>query len=230
MIVRQLINSALRKLGVYASGEGATSAEVSDALTQVNRMLYSWSSQANGIHEVKTESFSLVQGTQEYTYGSGGDFDSARPIRILRCWFRDNGVDLNILETTYKNFADIGDKDLESYPQVFLHNPEYPLAKVSFWPVPDDSYSVYFQAQKPLGQYTNSANDLNLPPEYEEAIEWNLAARLAPEYIGEVPRTVAMMAQQTFQTLKTLHAGPVPQINTSISRPTGRAYNIYEDE
>jgi len=230
MIVRQLINSALRKLNVYASGESATAAEISDALDQVNRMLHNWSIQQNGIHEIKTENFSLVSGTQDYTYGSGGDFASIRPTEILRCWFQDNGVDLNILQTTYKNWADIGDKDLKSYPQVFLHNPEYPKAKVSFWPLPDDSYTVYFQVVKPLGQYTNSANDLNLPPEYEEAIEWNLAARLAPEYIGEMPRTIAIMAQQSLRDLKNLHAGPVPQLNTDIGRRTNKNYNIYEDE
>lgn len=228
--VRQVINGALKKLGAIDAEDGPSASEVSDALGTVNRMLYNWSVQRNGIYVIKTEQFTLTGGQAEYTYGSGGDFDSPRPILINRSYFRDNGVDTTILETTYENFADIGDKDISSYPKVFLHTPEYPLAKLTFYPVPDSSYTVFFQTWKPLAQYTSSSNDLNLPPEYEEAIEWNLALRLAPEYLMEAPQTVAMMAQSSFRDLKNLHSRPVPQINTSIMSDQERSYSIYEDE
>ncbi len=229
MIVRQLINSVLRKLGVYASGESATSAEVSDALAQINRMLHNWSAQKNGIYTSKLETFSLASNKQEYTYGSGGDFDSARPIRIFSANLRDNNIDLWVNETTRENWMQIADKDTKGYPKQFLIEPEYPLAKVNFWPVPDNTYTIVFYADKPLAQYTNSANDLDLPPEYEEAIEWSLAMRLAAEYVGETPQTVAMMAERTFKDLKRLHASPVPQIDTHIQEGGYRTYNIYED-
>jgi len=228
--VRELINAALGHIGAAENVNGPTAAQVDDALKQVNRMLYSWSSQRNGIYAITTESFDLSSGVADYTYGSGGDFDAVRPIQILDCWYRDNGSDYTVLETTHHNFARITDKSLQGSPDVFLLKDEYPKAQVTFYPVPDDSYGIHFHVWKPLNQYTNSANDLNLPPEYEEAVEWNLALRLAPRYLGEVPQTVMAMAKQTGNTLKTLHAPPIPQIRTEIEQPRGRAYNIYEDE
>jgi len=227
MIVKELIQSSLRKLGVYASGEYPTADEVSDALNQINRMLHSWSVEANGIYTQKYESFSLTGGTQDYTYGSGGDFDSARPIRIFNCIFQDNGNNYNIIETTRANWMGIDRFNLQSYPRMFLYEPEFPKAKIKFWPVPDDSYTVIFYAVKPLAQYDNNSNDLKLPPEYEEAIEWNLAARLAPEYVGEATRTIMSAAQDTLNKLRTFHAQPVPQIKTNIGGQ-GERYNIYE--
>lgn len=228
--VKEVINGSLKKLGVFAPGESATATEISDAVSQLNRMLQSWSTHKNGIHAVTTESFNLANGQQDYTYGSGGDFDSARPVNVLNAWLRDNGVDFMVIETTYHNWSRIGDKDLPSYPKVFLLNPSYPKATLSFYPVPDDTYSIYFHAIKPLAQYASATDSLNLPPEYEEAIEWNLAFRLAPEYIGQIPQVVAMSASETFNHLKSLHSQPVPQINTNIQSGRTRAYNIYEDE
>ena len=228
MIIKQLIQGALRKLGVYPPGESPTAAEISDALESVNRMLYSWSVDSNAVYESAYETFSLVSGTQDYTYGAGGDFDSARPIEILSCAYRDNGIDFTLPETTRQNWMDIGQKSLESIPQFFLHEPEYPLAKISFWPVPDDNYTIVFYAKKPLNQYSSSAENVGLPPEYEEAIEWNLAVRLAPEYLGEVPQTVLMMANSAFAQLKQYHAQPIPQIMTAYENQG--MYNINEDE
>jgi hypothetical protein len=229
--VREIINAALAHIGAAENVNGPTAAQVDEALKQINRMLQSWSSQRNGIYSITTESFTLSPGQADYTYGSGGDFDSVRPTQILDCWVRDNNVDFIVLETTHYNYARITDKDIQTYyPEVFLHKDEYPLAKLTFYPVPNEAYPIYFHVLKPLSQYTNSANDLNLPPEYEEAVEWNLAMRLAPRYLGETPQTVASMAAQSYRSLKRLHAPPIPQIRTEIKRQEYRAYNIYEDE
>jgi len=228
-MISNIIKGSLRKIGVVASGEEPTNDQYNDALDVINRMLYFWSSGSDGIHAIKTESFNLVSGQAEYTYGSGGDFDSARPIHILDCWIRDNGVDFRVLETTYQNYADIGDKDIETYPKVYLHNSEYPKAKLTFYPVPADSYPIFFNARKPLSQYSSSTDAIDLPPEYEEAIEFNLAIRLAPEYQTPVSQVVAMKAEESFNQLRKLHSQPVPQINTDIMSNRSRSYNIYED-
>jgi hypothetical protein len=231
MIVRQLINSALRKLGVYASGESATAAEIEDALDAVNRMLNSWSTDSNGVHTLTAETKTLTSGDGRYTYGSGGDIDSARPVKILEALIRSDDYDYPVNETTRKNWMDIGNKATEGRPRVFLYEPAYPLGTLDLWPIPDDDYDLVLYAQKPLAQYTNSGDDLDLPPEYEEAIEWNLALRLAPEYVGaSIPPLIVSMAQETLTKLKTLHAQPIPQIATEITRTRGRTYNIYEDE
>ena len=197
MAVKQLINSALRKLGVIGAKEEADAREISDALNQLNRMLNNWSVQPNNIYKIVKEDFTLTSGTSEYTFGAGGTFNSARPTKIIRCTYASGGVDHKIVETTAENYADIGLKTLESLPEMFWYNPEYPLGRMTFYPVPDDAYTITVYSKKPLAQYTNSANDVNLPPEYESAIEFNLAIELSAEYTSDPPAVVVARAQST---------------------------------
>ena len=214
MIIKEIIQGAMRKLGVYSSGEQPTAAETADALDQVNRMLYNWSVQANGAHSITTEGFDLVVDQGEYTYGPGGDFDSIRPVKILSCWVRNaDDVDSILPGTTHEDWASIEEKTESGSPKLFLYNPSFPLASIKLWPVLDaiDSDKVWFQTVKPLNQYSHSTDDLDLPPEYEEAIEWNLAAKIAPEYIGELTSVIAVMAQKTFNDVINLRADPQPR-------------------
>ena len=230
MIVREFIYSALRKTHVYASGEQPNEAEANDALTQLNLMLYNWSIKPNGVHKFVKESFSFT-GVQEYTYGDGGDFDSERPIKILECYYGDSAIDRIVSKTTPYNWAQISDKTITGYPIVYLFNNTYPLSTITFYPVPLSTLTVFFIALKPLAQYSALTDELDLPPEYQSAIQWNLALELAPEYRGDPSNVVVLRANETLKELESYHSqnNPPAQIQTySDGKYNGQQYNIYE--
>ena len=95
-----IIQRALRRLGVHAPGESVSGAVAADAFEDLNDMLESWALEGLLVVGSVLENFALTSGTAEYTYGSGGDFDSERPIRLRDgCYVRSGTTDraLNIV-------------------------------------------------------------------------------------------------------------------------------------
>src|SRR5262249_58931003 len=84
MTAIDLITSALRLIGVTASGEQPTGEEASDALVILNQMIDSWNAERLNVFTITISNFSLTPGTQVYTLGSGGTFNATRPAAIDR--------------------------------------------------------------------------------------------------------------------------------------------------
>lgn len=83
MNARDLITSALRTIGIIASGETPAASEMQDGLSALNMMIKSWSTQNLALFTMKREVFELQAGKGQYTIGIGGDFDTARPMHVL---------------------------------------------------------------------------------------------------------------------------------------------------
>lgn len=73
--------------------------------------------------------------------------------------------------------------------------------KLHVWPAPSDSTSaVKFTWYRPLQDFTTSAQNPDLPQEWLDALVWNLALRMAPEYDCPLPR-YQMIKDQAGTTL-----------------------------
>jgi hypothetical protein len=194
MTAREMIASSLRLIGVLASSETPSSDEANDALESLNQMLSSWSTENLVIYQKVREEFSLVANTASYTWGTGGTFNSSRPIEVLSANLEIQGTDpqeipLKIL--TLKEYAALSLKEAtSSYPQCVYFDGAYPLLGVTFWLVPTDTEKAVFYSLKPFSTLTLST-ELSYPPGYEKAIRYNLAIDLAPEY-GRQPDALIM--------------------------------------
>ena len=232
MIIREVINGALRKLGVYASGESASANEAQDALTQINRMLSAWSVQSGNLYTYSADSYTLSTGTGGYSFGSGGDIDSPRPSRILECYVT-NGCDNILVDLSRQAYVNIFDKSIQGEPTSFLYTLTYPLAAITLYPVPDAAYTLTITSHKPLIQYVTISDDFGLPLEYAEAMEYNLAMRLLPEYPGTSSSNTTLIYQAAATTLQDLKrynmSLNVPQPNTDITNSNIKGYSINTD-
>lgn len=235
MTVNTLIRSALRLIGAYDTNGNPTPNQIADALHALNLLLYSLATDRNGIYTVTTESFTLTAGDGDYTTA---ELSTSRPIRILKAWIRDNALDYCVDMIAAADYAQIADKTTTGRPEEMYFNPSYPAAAISLYPVPDSAYTLYWQAWKPLAQYASADDDLNLPPEYERALRYALAADLALEYgsmdadlapeYGSMDANLYAIAQQEIAKLKKLHTQPVPRISTDPFN-RGRGYSIRSD-
>ena len=87
MLVSAIIDDAMRKLGVIASGETPTSAERQDGLEALQLMLRSWSAEKINTFVSVAETKTLVASTYLYTWGSGGDiWKSVRTEHRNKLW------------------------------------------------------------------------------------------------------------------------------------------------
>jgi len=188
---RDVINRALKLIGVLAQGETGTAAQLSDGLTTLNEMLESWSTENLMIHGETTENFDLVANQQTYSMGPAGDFATVRPIEILNLTWRDNTVSpvlelpIEIIPQEQWKYEEV--KETNSiYPTKAYINYTYPNLTVNFWPMPSSARQVSITSNKQLTTYSSLSTAMSLPLGYLKAFRYNLAEELAPEY-GMMP-------------------------------------------
>jgi hypothetical protein len=183
----------------------------------LNSLINEWSTRRYGIYTVTREALPLVAGTGVYSMGPSGDFDTPRPIRVMDWFVRDSdGNDYTNTEIVDRGWSNgRGVKGTEAIPYELYYEPSYPLGSLSLYPVPDKAYTLHLDSQKALSQYTALTNVLNLPPEYETALKFNLAIDWANALSVEPSQVVVSRAGQTLSQLKVLHSAPVPKVSSA---------------
>lgn len=139
-----IIERAMVKARIISPGESVPSRKINQVLEDLNDMLESWSLEGLMIPCDVLESFTLTAGREEYTYGSGGNFDSERPTRIkdetyIRIGYMDYPLKLYPLDVYRRRRI----KSSAGIPEMMSYHPEFPLGKVFIWPVPT-SESIAF--------------------------------------------------------------------------------------
>jgi len=231
----QIVSSALRLIGVIASGESIDISTANDSLTAFNQMLDSWNSDRLAIFTTGFQDFPLVLGKQTYTMGGGGDFDVARPPRIdgMSAMLLDNPanpIEVPIMMYTVEQWQlQMPVKQVDSsFPQVCYDDGGFPLRSLSFWPIPiNEINAVRIYSWQPLSVTSTLNTALAFPPGYSEAFRYNLAIRLAAEFATAVPAAVAQIAMESLARVKSMNN---PELNLrSDLIPFDGGYNYKAD-
>jgi hypothetical protein len=227
----ELINLALKQVGVLGVGQTAAAEDIADAFKMLNMMLAQWSVKRNVVHQILDVGFP-TDGRQTYTVGAGGDFNVFRPSRLQGAYCRQlaaTPIDypLQVLKSQI-DYGRISTKTLGSMPSAVYYDPQFPLGVLHVWPVAIAGYEIHLQILSPLSQFADPYQDINLPPEYEEALMYNLAGRLYPMYGMQADSVVIQLAAASLATVR--------MANTQIAllyMPDGLvrngAYNFYSD-
>lgn len=218
-----LIERALVKARVIAPGESLQANKADQVLAELNDMLDSWQLEKLMVIADVLESFSLQSGKSEYTYGSGGDFDSARPIEIKdECFIRDGNTDRKCLLLTLDRYRIRTTKTTQGRPRFMAYNPEYPLMKVFFYPTPDSSSDdVHIRAAKSITSFAALTTSVDLQPGYRRAIVSNLAIEICPNFGKKVPVDLKRLAAEAKTSIKSANTVPVkPMTNPDLVRIT----------
>lgn len=227
----ELINLALKQVGVLGVGQTATSEDIADAFKLLNMMLAQWSVKRNVVHQILDVGFA-TDGRQTYTVGAGGDFNVFRPSRLQGAYCRQlapQPIDypLEVLKSQ-TDYGRISTKFIQSMPSTVYYDPQFPLGVLHVWPVAIAGYEIHLQILAPLTQFVTAYDTINLPAEYEEALMYNLAGRLYPMY--------GLPADQVVIKLAAASLAAVRMANTQTGKlymPDGLVrsgtYNFYTD-
>lgn len=210
--VRDLLKGSLRLIGAISPGETPSAQEQVDALSALNDMLDSWSIEKLMIYGIVREELSLVAGTQSYTIGAGGTFNTTRPIHIERATIENQSAnptvetELDILTT--EEWAAITVKDLTAdVPRKLYVEKGASLDTLYFWPKPSAANKFVPYSKKALT--TLAVGDtVTFPPGYAEAIRYNLAVKLAPEYGKELSPLILQGAIDGKALIKKMNIRP----------------------
>lgn len=237
-----LVKASMRLIQVSAADTDLTAAELDDGIQSLNRMLDQWGVEELMLYQVIRETFTLTQGTNPYTIGYGGVWNTVRPIKIVGAYLTLNNGSLpvdypmGILEA--EDYNAIRLKTLSTnFPAYLYYQPSFPVAEAYIYPVfaPNDPSTqgpatITLTSWKPLPLITDPTCYIELPPGYWEAIVFNLAVRIAEEYQFDIRATTVALAQNALRIIKRMNQRtPTLQTDTALMSDRFMRYNIYSD-
>lgn len=233
-----LITQALKKSGVLGQGQIASAEDMNDALLDLNQMLAQWRTQRWLVFRLATVSI-VSTGAATYTVGLGGDFDVFRPAQLASGFFRqltptagNSGlVDFPMFVIrSREDYNRIALKEMHSFPQAVYYDNTYPLGTLHVWPIVSTNFEIHLACLQNLDQIDSLTQVFDLPPEYDAAITWNLAARLRPSYQLPPDPTVTAMAKVALNVIRNAtDQVPLAQIDPALLGINSAHYNMYSD-
>lgn len=227
---RDIITRSMRLIKAIGDGEEVTASEGADGLAALNAMLDSWWTQRLAVFYERGENFTWPAAATTRTMGSGGQFSTTRPMRITQAWNRESGVDHPISLFTAEQYRRIPDKSTQSTLIESIY-PEYgaALATLYAYPVPSANIDVHLVSWGQLQSFASLTTDVALPPGYERAMAYNLAAEIADEFERDVPRNVLRIATTSLYSIKRVNVQPA----LAVVEPGflgGHHFNIYRGD
>lgn len=231
-----IINGALRLIGVLAEGESPSAETSADALVAFQQLVESWNTERLAVYCTQDQVFTWPPNQASRTLGPTGDFVGTRPVSIDPATYfvytaslqSGGSVSYGLTFINQQQYDGIAVKTVTStYPQVCWVNNTFPDMTLTVYPVPTSETIWHIISVQTLTQPVTLATQMSFPPGYLRAFRYNLACELAPEFGVEPSATVARIAMVAKRDLKRINnphdvmAMPYPLINNR-SR-----FNIY---
>ena len=210
-----IVNGALTTLGILEQGGTPSTSDSTDALNELNNLWSAWSVDEGLVFAERREQFSLTSSIGSYTIGATGAFATQTPAKIYSATFINAGNrnELRLVNgDTYYAHNDLAASAVapdEVYAD-FNVDPTTGLFTINIWPIVSVSGSLLELAMGCKFQTWNLVTNYNIPPAYQDAINYALAFRLIPRYgvavNPEIVQTVTVEAQKAELRLRTANA------------------------
>lgn len=236
MTVLDLITLALKQAGVIGLGQAADASDTSDSLTLLNAMVAQWAVRRWLVYALQDEPL-VSNGKQTYTYGPGGDFNGPSTDHLEAAYFRllntvgsqQPDFPLEVIKAM-EDWSRIRLRSLSTWPRYVFFDGSYPLANVSFWPIPQAGlYELHLITKQPLSAFTGLTETINLPLQYQEPLLYNLGLRLRAQYQLPPDPKLKALADASLATLRNSNA-QVPLLRMPNAIPGGGYYNPWTDQ
>ena len=131
-------------------------------------------------------------------------YQFTRPLRIMdaRRFYLPSGIETPLIRMARLDYRDLPDKPSTGTITQYFYDPQLAIGKNWLWPAPPDSLSAMkFTAQTALLDFANASDTPDFPQEWLNALAWNLAEELAPEY-GVGQQRMGVIAAKAAKSLE----------------------------
>lgn len=193
--VRALVEDAHRKIGVVAFDEPMTADQANNGVRALNRMLKGWQNKGYSLWAKASQSVALT-GAAVYT------LDPVRPMEILSCRFKQNGVERPMLPFPRDEYDSLPVKDSKGTPTTYYYDRQREAARLYIWPLLFPVTAATLEIT-----FTREFEDMGLndqpdvPVEWYDTVVYNLAARLADDYRVDPGNVPARAERELFMAL-----------------------------
>lgn len=226
-----IINGALRLIGVLAEGETPSAETSQDALAAMNQMIDSWNTERLSVYATQDQVFTWPAGQTVQTLGPSGDFVGNRPVLLDDSTYYNvpgTGVSYTVQFINEAEYNAIAVKSVSSnLPMVLFTDMTHPNVTMHVYPRPSAALEWHFISAQELTQPATLATELAFPPGYLRAFRYNLASELAPEFGVEPSPTVVRIAMTSKRNLKRINnPNDLMDMPPALSNARDR-FNIY---
>ena len=213
---RAIVKGALQLLGVLDVTEAPDPDIAADGLRRLNAMINQWALRRGTMSVLQRNVFPLVANQTSYTIGPGGDFSMIRPASIAGAALLLDGASpqSEISRTVYtpEAYALIPTKALTSSMLTgIVYEPSAPLGVIRPYPVPDTAiHSLVLYTRLALSEFATSDTEADLGDGLAEALEYNLALRLAAPFKVRVDPEVRNIAAASLGAVKRQNFSMMP--------------------
>jgi hypothetical protein len=198
-----IIQEALELIGVVAAEESPAAADVTTADRSLNMMVKGWQAKGINLWRQTEGSLSVTAATASFTMGTGGDYTTARPLRISSARLSVSSIETPLQEISREEYFSMPNKTATGRPSIFYYDPQLALGKIYLWPTvaTGTTATLKFTYQRTIEDFDAAGNTPDFPQEWYECLAYNLAARLAPKFGTTVSPEVAAIALGTLDDL-----------------------------
>lgn len=191
---RDICTAALRKIGVAAQGEVLSAQMLDDALDNLGRMLRAWQNKRFNLWTYQTVTVPLTAAAGYIITPHPFEVHSARIVR--------NGTAMPMHQMTREEYESLPVKASTGFPTTFYVDRQLGETTVMVWPLLAAALGEAMELTVTRVIETGGANDdVDIPGEFEDAVVYGLAARLADDYEVPADRVMARAADELDQAL-----------------------------
>lgn len=173
----EIINGALRVLGVLAPGQTPTGEMLVNASEALNTIVKHWQTKSVFLWTVKTASFTQTANTASKLLGN-------EVWAVERVWYVDTGGDdIPIRLISYEEYNNIPDKaEASNYITVAAMDNNKSTPTMYFWQKPNANTVIKYTYVERLKDMDTAAGNFEGPQHWVRALKYALAADLADDY------------------------------------------------
>ncbi len=233
-----LIAGAFGFLNVYAVDEAIPADAAADGLARLNRLVGGWAIRSGPIPARARVVTALIANrgstASPYTIGTGGSINTPRPATPARVTgaailytASTPNVERAVPVLTEQQWDALATKaDTSTEFQAVYYDPTITagLSAVLLWPVPTvATNSLVLYLDQMVAEFADLTTSYTFPPGYDEALEANLARRLATPYGRALDAETARLAVSSLQAIGRANHGLVdlPNELATIGARTG---------
>lgn len=190
LTAEQIMEDALSQVGGLVEGEPLSPDVAKRIMRTLNRMLKALQNQGLQVHMRRSISITPVAGQRTYTMGpSGADVTVARPLKIIQVQLK-NTSDSNYTPlqfNTHEEYYALNSRESSAgNPTQYLYENTLTDGTLSVFPVPDSTTvatsTLEVIYRKPFDDIDAITDNIEIPPNWYEAIILQLAMREAHRY------------------------------------------------
>lgn len=193
----------MQKGGILIKNEDPADDEANDALDTLNALLESISNDALNIFARTWETFTLVAGQASYTIGTGGNFNTERPMQIVDCYLKSDLIDYDMEVIPDEAYDSITYKTLTGIPEFLNYSNAYPTSIIRLYPVPSTGYQLFLLSEKMVQSFPNLDTIMVLPNGWARFLIYALAVELGPDYNQPANPLLIGLAKEAMGKIKT---------------------------